>query len=111
MDAERDTPDRLAQFLKPHPRFIGLTGSIDQAAAARESFGVFVRRRSDPSGTDGYDLPHSALTYLLDADGLYVNHWMDSVPVEEILTGLRPGRRPTPSLYFRQPRASCCHDD
>ena len=93
VDPERDTPQRLAQFLEPHPRFLGLTGSAEQSAAARESFGVFVRRRANPRDPAGYDLPHSALTYLLDADGLYVHHWLDSAPVEEIAAGLTSHRK------------------
>lgn len=89
VDPERDTPQRLAQFLGPHPRFLGLTGSPDQAEAARESFGVCVRRRPDPDDPDGYALPHSALAYLLGADGEYADHWLDSASVDDLAAGLR----------------------
>lgn len=109
VDPERDTPARLAQFLKLHPRFVGLTGTTDQAAAARESFGVFIRRRANPNASGGYDVPHTALTYLLNPDGVYENHWLDSAPVEELVTELLPGQPSSPTHLNQQPTTrSCC---
>lgn len=111
VDPERDTPDRLAQFLEPHPRFLGLTGTAEQARATRESFGVFARRRTDPNDPGGYEVPHSSLAYLLERDGSYVNHWLDSTPVEEILNGLRADPRELPVSSQPQRNAGCCHND
>lgn len=107
VDPERDTPERLAEFLRPHPRFLGLTGDAARAAAARDSFGVFVRRRENPEDPSGYDLPHSALTYLLDAEGMYTDHWLDSAPAEEISAGLA-GRRSPVARDIGLTARSCC---
>lgn len=88
VDPDRDSAERLAEFLTPHPRFLGLTGTPEQVEAAREAFGVAVRRREDPDEPDGYALPHSALTYLIGADGEYVHHWLDSATVDDIAAAL-----------------------
>lgn len=108
VDPERDTPERLKDFLKPHPRFLGLTGTVQQCASARESFGVFVRRRADPSDPKGYEVPHSSLAYLLAGDGSYVDHWLDATPVEEIVRGLKADQQDALRDPHLQETANCC---
>lgn len=89
VDPERDTPTRLREFLSDYPRFLGLTGTPQQATAAREAFKVFARRKADPEDPDGYAVPHTAVSYLLDKNGSFARHWLDSAPTEQIVTDIR----------------------
>jgi protein SCO1/2 len=80
VDPERDTPDVMRTFLETRgPRFIGLTGSRDQIEEAKRTFRVFARRAEDPDDPDGYAVPHTAITYVLDPSGQYATHFTDSV--------------------------------
>ncbi|MDL5156199.1 SCO family protein [Actinomycetospora termitidis] len=86
VDPDRDTPDVMKAFLTTsYPRFTGLTGTPEQVEAAKETFRVFARRRADPEDPDGYAVPHTAMTYLVDPDGRWVRHWPDTAE-EETLT-------------------------
>jgi protein SCO1/2 len=90
VDPERDTPEVMRTFLEQHhPRFLGLTGSPEEAEAAREAFHVFARRAVDPDDPEGYAVPHTALTYLLDPHGDYLTHFADVVDAEQITVRLR----------------------
>ena len=81
VDPARDTPQRMRDFLSAWPRFTGLTGSIEQIEAVKTAFRVFARRREGPGG---YDVPHSAITHLLDSAGRHVDHWPDVLSAGEI---------------------------
>lgn len=90
VDPARDTPERMRLFLTDyHPRIRGLTGSTDDIDAAKRSFRVFAERRADPAEPDGYSVPHTAITYLLDRDGAYRAHFTDATPDETLLQALR----------------------
>ena len=81
IDPDRDTPERLQDFLATWPRFTGLTGSHEQIAVVKAAFRVFAQRRDAPSG---YDVPHSAITHLIDSAGRHVDHWPDVLSAGEI---------------------------
>lgn len=69
-DPGRDTPEKLAQFVRQfHPDFLGAIGS-DEAmrAVARDLGGLYVRI-DDPKSSDGYTLDHSASIYLINPQG------------------------------------------
>jgi len=88
VDPERDTPPVMRAFLATTaPAFTGLTGSAEQVAAAQDAFGVFSRRRET---ADGYDVPHTALTYVLDTDGRYVTHLGEALEADQLAERLRP---------------------
>ncbi|GLZ53500.1 SCO family protein [Actinomycetospora sp. NBRC 106378] len=90
VDPERDTPEVMRAFLeRHHPRFLGLTGTTQDAEAAREAFHVFARRGVDPEDPEGYAVPHTTLTYLLDANGDYLTHFADVLDAERITARLR----------------------
>ena len=85
VDPERDTPAVMKAFLTEHfPRFTGLTGEPQQIADAKSSFRVFARKAADPDDSDGYQMPHSAFTYVLDAEGNYLTHVTDAVGEDEL---------------------------
>jgi protein SCO1 len=90
VDPERDTPAVMRAYLEERaPRFLGLTGSSEQSKAAQEAFRVFARKTADPSDPDGYLVPHTAITYVLDEEGAYLTHFADVAPAERMVGALR----------------------
>ncbi|MBV9912772.1 MAG: SCO family protein, partial [Sinobacteraceae bacterium] len=64
VDPERDTPERLKEFLaRFDPRFVGATGTEKQLAQVRMDYGVSAKRIPYDNG---YSYDHSSFTYLLD---------------------------------------------
>jgi protein SCO1 len=89
VDPERDTPEVMRKFLLAYPGIIGLTGSRAQIDEVKRNFRVFARRIDDPSSGHDYDVPHTAITYLLDRDGLFVADFNDSIPLDETVERLK----------------------
>lgn len=90
VDPERDTPAAMREFLRPYPRYIGLTGTTDAIEQAKREFRVFTRRKDDPEDPDGYAVPHTAITYLITPQGEYAAHFTDAPTADEITNRLRP---------------------
>lgn len=89
VDPERDTPDVMKQYLETqYPRFTGLTGTVEQVEAAKQAFKVFAQRKPDPDDPDGYDVPHTAITYLVEPAGAYATHWVATKPANDIVLNL-----------------------
>jgi protein SCO1 len=89
VDPERDTPRVMQAYLAERaPRVIGLTGTRAQIDAAKHAFRVFARRVPGASDED-YDVPHTAISYLIDQAGRYRAHFSDAVSEEELLESLR----------------------
>lgn len=85
VDPDRDTPERMKTWLGEHfPRFTGLTGDRAAIDAVRLGFRVFAQRRVLPDGEDGYDVPHTALTFLIDPHGRYRAHFSESLDEQVI---------------------------
>lgn len=95
VDPQRDKPAVLAEYLKSFdPRFVGLTGSPAQIAAAARSFNVFYERNDTDDGSYTYD--HSSFIYLVDpggklAKGLTSNRSSKQIAAD--LLGLMNGAR------------------
>jgi protein SCO1/2 len=90
VDPKRDTPEVMREYvLTRYPRFVGLSGSEQQVDAAKESFRVFSRPKPNPDDPAGYDVPHTAITYLIDPEGVYATHWAESRSAEEIVSDLQ----------------------
>ena len=90
VDPERDTPEVMRTFLaKAYPHFTGLTGTRAEIDAAKRAFRVFAERRPDPQEPDGYVVPHTAITYLLDPDGQYAAHFTDALDDVAVTDRLR----------------------
>ncbi len=89
VDPERDTPRVMKTYLEERgPRVIGLTGTRAQIDDAKHAFRVFARRVPGASEED-YDVPHTAISYLLDPAGRYRTHFSDAIREDELLEGLR----------------------
>lgn len=68
LDPERDTRELLAQYPPAfYPTFKGLSGDSMATAQAARAFGVVYQKQADKHG--GYDLDHSAGTYLIAPNG------------------------------------------
>lgn len=69
VDPVRDVPGAIKPFVAAfHPRFVGLTGSEGQVAAAMKTFGVYARKveTRDP---ENYLVDHFAVFYLFGPEG------------------------------------------
>lgn len=69
VDPERDTPDALADYFAFDERLIPLTGSPEEAAAARLSFKVAAEKQALPDSALGYTVNHSRFFYIADRQG------------------------------------------
>ncbi|GBD11962.1 hypothetical protein HRbin23_01645 [bacterium HR23] len=69
VDPERDTPERLGQYVKGFdPRFIGLTGTPDQVAQVAQAYGVqYYKENTGSAG--GYGVAHTAFVFAIDPKG------------------------------------------
>lgn len=68
LDPERDTRELLAQYPSAfYPTFKGLSGDTMATAQAAKAFGVVYEKHPNKNG--GYDLDHSAGTYLIAPGG------------------------------------------
>lgn len=69
VDPERDTPERLANYVAAFdPAIVGLTGSTGELSAAHEAFGVQAQKQQI-SGATNYAVDHTATSYLVDRQG------------------------------------------
>lgn len=84
VDPERDSPAVMKAFLADRPRITGLTGERAAIEASKQAFRVFARRTDDPDDPDGYAMPHTAITYLMDRQGAYMAHFLDSIDAAEL---------------------------
>lgn len=74
LDPDRDTPERLADFVGRLPgRVLALTADEVTVREQARAFGVLVQEREDPSLAEGeYLVDHTARTYLIDPEGMVV---------------------------------------
>jgi protein SCO1/2 len=90
VDPDRDTPAIMQKFLEERfPRFLGLTGSAAEIATAKQEFKVFAQKKVDAAEPDGYAVPHSAFSFVLDAQGQYLTHFTNATSEDEIVERLR----------------------
>ena len=74
IDPERDTADHLAEYMAYfHPRFIGLTGTPDEIASVAKAYHVWYQKVDGDS--PDYVMDHTAIMYLMDPDGAFVQHF------------------------------------
>lgn len=89
VDPERDDVARLAEYTAFfHPAIIGLTGPLPRLAEVTSRYGaVFVRQENESAG--GYVIDHTALTYLIDAEGRLVASLPHATPPEQLSAEIR----------------------
>lgn len=88
VDPDRDTPEVMKAFLESRfPRFLGLTGDRDQVTAMKSAYKVYAEQEAaDAEGN--YDVPHTAMTFLMDEGGNYVTHFADVISADDIAARL-----------------------
>ncbi len=94
LDPKRDTPERMGEYIRHfHPRFIALSGSAEEIAAAAKAYKIYYREVSTDDGLD-YVLDHTSYIFLMGPDGKYIAHFnttLDSEQLAEQLTDLVSG--------------------
>ena len=71
VDPERDTPEKLKDYLSSFdPRLIGATGDDAAIKAIERAYRVYAKRV--PLDGGGYTMDHTAIVYLMDKDGRFV---------------------------------------
>lgn len=87
VDAQ-DTPQSLAEFLKPfNPSIIGLTGDKDKIGQVVKLYKAYVKGPEKPAPGNML-IEHSGLLYLMDARGRYNRHFDATAQEAEILQAL-----------------------
>jgi protein SCO1/2 len=86
IDPERDSVGVLADYVAVFDsRFMGLTGSVEQIAAAARPFRVYYGKSGDGPG---YTMDHSASTYLLGPDGSWLETFPHGIQAKELAAAL-----------------------
>jgi protein SCO1/2 len=70
VDPERDTPERMREFLDFfNPSFRGATGTSQQLEAVERAYGISARKTISQIKKVGYEVHHSSSIYLIDREG------------------------------------------
>jgi protein SCO1/2 len=90
LDPERDTQAAMGAYVKNFgPRFVGLTGSSEQIAAAAKAYRVAYSKFQQDKTSSDYSIDHSALVYLMGKDGEYITHFAYGTPASQMTETLR----------------------
>ncbi|MCS6844582.1 MAG: SCO family protein [Caldilineales bacterium] len=89
VDPERDTPDRLAEYVAYFdPRFIGLTGTPDEIADVATLYGIFYEKHEGTAAT-GYLVDHTATVTVVDRQGRVRLVWPFGTTGEDMASDLK----------------------
>ena len=89
LDAQRDTPEKLAAYLKSfHPSLVGLSGTPEELAVVAKLYRVFYQKVADEKTPDSYTYDHSAIYYLMGKDGAFVAPINHTTDVDELVRAL-----------------------
>jgi protein SCO1 len=70
VDPERDTPQRMAEYLAHfHPTFLGLTGTPEEIATAAASYGIYYKKYAGATA-DSYLVDHTSTVVVVDETGV-----------------------------------------
>ena len=73
VDPERDTPEKLKQYLQSFdPTVVGLRGTLSETEAVAKDFRVFYKKvptKDTPKDPMSYTIDHTTFTYLFDTKG------------------------------------------
>jgi protein SCO1 len=89
-DPERDTPQIMGEYVKNFdPRFVGLTGTPQQTAAAAKVFHVYNSAKRLDANSKEYVFDHSSYIYIMDPNGDFVNLLAGDLPGHEVAKNLK----------------------
>ena len=87
VDPERDTVGYIKGYAQQFdPRFVGLTGSADQVAAAARAYRVYFRKSTQDAD---YLMDHSSIIYLMGRDGKFLAHFTHQTSPEQMAAALK----------------------
>ena len=90
LDPQRDTQAAMGAYVKNFgPRFVGLTSSSEQIAAAAKAYRVAYSKFQQDKTSSDYSIDHSALVYLMGKNGEYITHFAYGTPASQITETLR----------------------
>lgn len=93
VDPERDTPQRLREYLRRFdPEFIGLSGDPETLAAVREAYGIYAARAGDHQGgmpSGHYVMTHTATSFVIDPAGRLRVSYSFGTPADQMAADLR----------------------
>ena len=89
VDPARDDPAQMALYLQNfHPKFVGLTGTVEEIGAAAKAYRVpFEPPKPDANGD--YQIQHGTIIYLMAPDGTFLAHFDHVTPAGEIAKSLQ----------------------
>jgi protein SCO1/2 len=89
LDPERDTPEKIGEYVKSFDaRFVGLTGSKEEVAAAAKAYRVYYQFVPDEKNKGEYTIDHAAIIYLMGKDGEFVTHIPHATSIDPIVAAL-----------------------
>lgn len=90
VDPERDSVAALATYMQNFdPAILALTGTAEEIERVKKLYKVY-SAKNKPEGTAmDYLVDHSAYTYLMGADGLYLTHFNHNTPPETMADAIR----------------------
>lgn len=89
VDPERDTPQKLATYVKDfNPRLVGLTGTPEEIAAVAKAYKVFYQKVANQNSPADYGMDHTSIIYLMDPDGEFVTHFTPTTTVDAMTAKL-----------------------
>ncbi|MDH3450868.1 MAG: SCO family protein, partial [Gammaproteobacteria bacterium] len=70
IDPERDTPQRLAEYVAHFDTdMLGLTGTVDEVTAVASQYGVYFKPQKADDRDEFYLVDHTSRTYVMARDG------------------------------------------
>jgi protein SCO1/2 len=89
LDGTRDTPDKLAAYLKSfNPRIVGLTGSDEDLAATAKAYRLYFQKVVDDKSPGNYTYDHAAIFYLMGKDGTLITPIPHTTDVDKLVSAL-----------------------
>jgi protein SCO1/2 len=89
VDPERDTAEKLGAYVRKfNPEFIGLSGTLDEIAAAAKEFGIYYEKK-EVSTSAKYLVDHTASVLVLDAEGRISLIWPYEIETAQMASDLR----------------------
>jgi protein SCO1/2 len=90
VDPERDTPERLAEFVTYfNGDFLGVTGTDQGLEQLTRQLGILYERVQPEPGSEAYLMDHTAAVFLFDPDGRYHAVFSPPLSVETIAGDFR----------------------
>jgi protein SCO1/2 len=84
LDPPRDTPERMATFLRKYdPRITGLTGDMETVKAMAKDYKVYFARTLG-GDDENYILDHSVIAYFLSPDNVCIDFFGANVTAPEM---------------------------